>query len=177
MFEGKKIRIRALEKSDIDSVMQWVNNRTVTRYLMAFSVPISKLSEEKWLEKYAIHKDTDKAFAIETLAGEYIGNCGLHEIDSIHRHAELGIAIGKEEFLGQGYGTDTVQVLLRTCFHALNLNKVHLRVFSENTRGIRCYEKCGFKQVGRMKQHRFIEGKWNDELIMEVLREDWEATQ
>jgi len=48
---------------------------------------------------------------------------------------------------------------------------------AKNTRGIRCYEKCGFKQVGQMKQHRFLEGKWNDEIIMEILREGWEATQ
>jgi len=177
MLIGERIRIRALEKADIDNVMSWVNNREVTKYLMAFSVPISRASEEQWLERATIHRDSDKAFAIETLDGEYLGNCGLHLIDSIHRNAELGIAIGKETHLGKGYGGDAINLLLRMAFHNLNLEKVYLRVFSQNTRGIRCYEKCGFKQVGRMVRHRFIEGKWNDELIMEILREEWEAKQ
>lgn len=170
---GAKVRIRALEKTDIENIMSWVNNHEVTRYLLAFSVPISRSSEEQWLERAVIHRESDKLFAIETLEGEYLGNCGLHLIDSIHRHAELGIAIGKATHLGRGYGTDAINVLLRMAFQSLNLHKVYLRVFSENKRGIRCYEKCGFKTVGRMAQHRFIEGQWNDELIMEILRSEW----
>ncbi|MBT9136411.1 MAG: Spermidine N(1)-acetyltransferase [Firmicutes bacterium] len=154
MFAGDKVRIRAIEKSDIDHVMKWVNNRAITQYLLAFTLPVSRLAEEKWVERAAIHGDADKFFAIETLQGEYLGNCGLHGIDSINRHCELGIVIGQENFLGRGYGQDTIRLLLRACFDVLNLNKIFLRVFSGNMRAIKCYEGCGFKQVGRLKEHR-----------------------
>ncbi len=170
MFAGQKIRLRALEKSDIDNFMGWVNNREITQYLLAFSVPVSRAFEEKWLESAVCHTATDKVFAIETLAGEYLGNCGLHSIDSINRHAELGIVIGNTDYLSRGYGTDAIQTLLRLAFDSLNLEKVHLRVYSNNTRGIRCYEKCGFETVGRLKRHRYVNGEWHDEVMMEVFR-------
>ena len=177
MFIGEKVRLRALEKSDIDHFMQWVNNREITQYLLAFSVPVSRAFEEKWLEKAVYHTPTDKTFAIETLEGEYLGNCGLHGIDAINRHAELGIVIGNPGYLSKGYGQDTINTLLRMAFDSLNLEKVYLRVFSGNHRGIRCYEKCGFETVGRLKKHRYINGEWHDEVVMEIMRESYRLKQ
>jgi len=175
MFKGSKVRLRALEKSDLDHLMLWVNNRAITRNLLSFPLPISRMAEEKWLESATIHTDETKLFAIETLEGEYLGNCGLHNIDSINRHCELGIVIGKEQYLGQGYGQDTIRILLRMAFKVLNLHKVYLKVFSENERGIKCYERCGFKIVGRQREHRFVDGAWNDEITMEVLRAEYQV--
>ncbi|MBT9176862.1 MAG: Spermidine N(1)-acetyltransferase [Firmicutes bacterium] len=175
MFSGKLVRIRGMEKSDLDHIMQWVNNPEITRFLLAFTVPMSRAMEEKWLDGATQHTASDKFFALETLAGEYLGGCGFHHIDAINRHTEIGIAIGKESHLGQGYGEDAVKLLLRVGFHALNLNKIYLRVFAGNSRAIRCYVKCGFKEVGRHRQHRFTAGEWHDEIIMEVLRSEWET--
>lgn len=175
MASGKLVRIRGLEKSDLDHIMQWINNPEITRYLLAFTVPMSRAMEEKWLENAMQHTASDKLFALETLHGEYLGGCGLHHIDALNRHAEIGIAIGRESHLGKGYGEDAVNLLLRLGFHALNLNKIYLRVFAGNGRAIRCYEKCGFQAVGRHRQHRFAAGEWHDEVIMEILRAEWEA--
>jgi len=174
MFSGKLVRIRGMEKPDLDNIMQWINNPEVTRYLLAFTVPMSRAMEEKWLEQATVHTASDKFFALETLAGEYLGGCGFHRIDAVNRHAEIGIAIGKASYLGKGYGADAINVLLRLGFYSLNLNKIYLRVFSGNVRAIRCYEKCGFKEVGRQKQHRFVSGEWQDDVLMEVLRSEWE---
>ena len=175
MFSGNLVRLRGLEKSDIDNIMPWINNPEVTRHLLTFTLPMSRAMEEKWLEGAVYHTATDKFFAIETIGGEYLGGCGLHRIDPVNRHAEVGIAIGKEDYLGRGFGTDALQVLLRLGFHSLNLNKIYLRVFANNVRGLRCYVKCGFKEVGRHRQHRFAAGQWQDEMIMEILRDEWEA--
>jgi len=174
LFSGQLVRIRGLEKSDLDNIMQWINNPDITRFLLAFTVPMSRAMEEKWLEKSMYHTASDKFFVIETLEGDYLGGCGIHGIDATHRHAEIGIAIGKESHLGKGYGEDSIKILLRLGFHALNLNKIYLRVFADNLRAIRCYEKCGFKEVGRQKQHRYVAGEWQDEVMMEVLRSEWE---
>jgi len=175
MFTGNLVRLRGLEKSDIDNLMTWINNPEITLHLLVGTLPMSRAMEEKWLEGAVHHTDTDKLLAIETLGGEYLGGCGLHHIDAVNRHAEVGIAIGKVGYLGKGFGTDALQVLLRLGFHSLNLNKIYLRVFANNVRGLRCYVKCGFTEVGRHRQHRFAAGQWQDEIIMDILREEWEA--
>ena len=92
-----------------------------------------------------------------------------------NHNAELGIVIGEKEYWSQGYGTDAIKTLLRYCFDELNYHKVYLRVYDFNTRGIRCYEKCGFRIEGRLRQHMFRHGAWHDEIVMGVLRDEFAA--
>jgi len=48
--------------------------------------------------------------------------------------------------------------------------------YEYNQRAVRCYEKSGFKLEGRMRQAHFYDGKYHDELIMGVLREEFIET-
>jgi uncharacterized membrane protein len=41
-------------------------------------------------------------------------------------------------------------------FDTLNLNRVYLRVFADNPRAIRCYEKVGYQHEGRLRQHDLL---------------------
>ena len=70
-----------------------------------------------------------------------------------------------------GYGTDAVRTLVAWGFSTLNLNRVFLRVYADNPRGIRCYEKVGFQLEGRLRQDNFHDGAYRDTLVMAVLRE------
>lgn len=119
-------------------------------------------------------KDRRRVFAIETKDGQHIGNIELR-INWVHRCAELGIPIGEKDYWGKGYGTDTVKTLLRFAFELLNLHRVYLQVAEFNTRGIRCYEKCGFVHEGRTRQGRFINGRYWDTLHMGILRDEWNS--
>ena len=75
-MEGKLVRLRAYEKSDLDSVMKWVNDEEVTDLLGGEMLvyPVSSIAEEKFIEAAAGTSDKQKSFAIETLADRrYIG--------------------------------------------------------------------------------------------------------
>ena len=64
----------------------------------------------------------------------------------------------------------TYRTLLRLAFSEMNLHRIHLRVDADNARGIRCYEKCGFRPEGTMRDAIFREGRYHDQLLMSVLR-------
>ncbi len=51
-MEGKLVRLRAYEKSDLDAVMKWVNDEEVTELLgdEMFAYPVSRAQEEKFIE-------------------------------------------------------------------------------------------------------------------------------
>ena len=67
--------------------------------------------------------------------------------------------------------------MLKHGFKELNLNRIFLRVYEINLRGIRSYEKAGFKQEGRLRQDRFMDGKYIDVLLMSVLRSEWKEVE
>jgi RimJ/RimL family protein N-acetyltransferase len=64
---------------------------------------------------------------------------------------------------------------VRFAFEEMNLNRVELHVYDFNLRGQAAYRKCGFVEEGRMRQAHFSEGKWDDVVVMAVLRDEWVA--
>ena len=168
---GRRIRLRAIERSDIPTFVRWLNDPEVVENLLLY-LPISQAQEEQWFENYL--KDTDRhIFGIETLDGKLIGNVALESINWKDRCAELGIVIGEKDQWDKGYGTEAVCTLLGFAFREMNLHRVFLRVFDDNTRAIHCYEKCGFQHEGRLREAEFSSGRYRDELLMGILRSEF----
>lgn len=175
MILGNKVRLRALEHDDLPHFVHWINDPEVRRY-MVIRYPLSLTEEEKWWSGFLKRKN-DYIFAIETQDGTYIGNIGLHDIEQENRRAELGIIIGDKDYWGQGYGADAIRTMLGWAFGYLNLNRVQLRVYAYNERAIRCYQKCGFRHEGTMRQARYLAGQYYDEWLMGILRHEYQANE
>ena len=144
--------------------MQWVNDREVTKFLLAFVWPVSRKSEEEWLARatQSTGSSSDKVLVIEAKDGVYIGQVGLHGIDYVSGVAELGIVIGRKDYWGKGYGADAIRTLLRFAFSQLRLRKIILKYQGANERGRKCYSRVGFKEVGRLKAHQLVDGEFQD---------------
>ena len=112
MLIGEKVNLRALEPADLDSIMQWVNDREVTKWLAGFVWPVSRKSEEEWLARATkADNPNDRVLVVEAKDGVYIGQVGLHQIDYTSGVAELGIVLGRKNYWGKGYGTDAIRTL------------------------------------------------------------------
>jgi RimJ/RimL family protein N-acetyltransferase len=101
-----------------------------------------------------------------------IGRCELFDVDEISRNCKLGISLSKE-FWGQGFGRETVDLLLDYAFEKRNLEKVHLDVLADNERAIRSYAASGFVEEGRLVRHAWHEGEFKDLVLMAVHRSEW----
>ena len=177
MIYGERLRLRALERSDVPQYYEWVNDPEVTAGLTLF-LPMSTLDEEKWFEDSTQRPQETRPLVIEVREGDgwqMVGNCSFIDLDWVARSAEFGIMIGDKTVWNRGYGTETVLLLLQHGFNTLNLNRISLKVFADNERAIRAYEKAGFVQEGRMRQAVYRQGRYWDVLFMSVLREEWSA--
>jgi RimJ/RimL family protein N-acetyltransferase len=173
MIKGEKVRLRAIEREDIPRFVQWLNDRELVRHLLRY-MPLSKAEEERWFERQ-LEDESSRVFAIETREGVHIGNIGLDKTDWKNGHAELGLFIGEKEYWGQGYGSDAIMALLDFAFNEMNLHRVYLHVLAFNQRAIRCYEKCGFVLEGTERESIFREGRYHDQLLMGLLREEFNS--
>ena len=78
MIEGRLVRLRGLELTDLDKMWRLFNNQDVQQFLMLVA-PASKEEEEQFIRSSweQRQKKTDFIFAIEILEEkEYIGNVG-----------------------------------------------------------------------------------------------------
>jgi RimJ/RimL family protein N-acetyltransferase len=166
---GEQVYLRPVEEADAATCYPWMNDPDVRRNLNLRARPNTEAASRAFFR--AIDFRNDQVFAIVTRAGgEYVGNCGLHEIDFIDRHATLGIVIGRKDHWDRGLGTETVRLVCRHAFETLNLHKVCLHCYASNERGLKVYERVGFKVEGRLREHQFIDGRYDDEIVMGLLR-------
>ena len=175
MIEGKKVRLRPIERDDLPRYVEWFGDPEVRRHLLVW-LPFSLAQEERWFESLQgrLERQEEVLLAIDTIDGAHIGNVGLHAIDWKNRNAELGIVIGEKPYWGQGYGTDAVHTMLSLAFREMNLHRVFLRVDADNTRGIRCYEKVGFQHEGTLREVGFRESEYFDQHMMSILASEFE---
>lgn len=176
MIYGERIRLRHAEPGDLPLFVAWLNDPEVRQGLALF-LPISQAEEESWFEKRLALPAEEQPLTIEARQGDgwrTIGNSGFHNLDWRNRSAEVGILIGEKIFWNQGFGSEAVRLLVTHAFNTLNLHRVYLRVFEDNTRAIRAYEKAGFVHEGRQRQAEFRQGRYCDVLLMSVLRIEWQ---
>jgi RimJ/RimL family protein N-acetyltransferase len=166
-FEGRLVRLRAVEESDLDRIHDLFNDPDVLYFLESVVFPQPVDGTRRWWAEMRTRGE-DVSFAVETLAGEMLGAVGLHGAGGAQRSATLGIWIGKP-FWGLGYGTDAVRTVCRFAFREMNLRRVDLHVHDTNTRGIRAYQKVGFREEGRLRASHFTDGHPVDVLVMGVL--------
>jgi RimJ/RimL family protein N-acetyltransferase len=186
MIYGRKTRLRRIEREDIPTFVRWFGDPEVRQHL-TLNRPISTAEEERWFEKQ-LQDEGSELFAIEAAAGQpgelssasewvHIGNIGLHRINWLHRNAELGVVIGERRYWSQGYGSDAIRTMLRFGLQEMNLHRIYLHVHEDNLRGIRAYEKCGFRHEGRLRQAIYRNGRYYDSLVMSILSHEFEPPE
>ncbi len=177
MITGNRVRLRAIEKDDIQHFVIWLNDVEVSNGLGIYH-PLSMAYEEKWFENMLNRPVDEHPLLIEVFQADYwraIGNCGFHNIEWRCRSAEVGIFIGEKGLWNQGFGTEAMKLLLNYGFETLNLNRIALDVYETNPRAIRSYEKAGFVLEGRKRQAMYKHGEYIDILVMSILRSEWES--
>lgn len=171
---GTNVRLRALERSDLEDLRAMVNDPEVMRFSNSYR-PISDVEQAAWLE--GVVKNANAVwFGIEDArrgASRLVGTCCLVDIDWIGRKAELRVRLGDPDSWGGGLGTEACALLVQHGFFELNLERIWLRVFDHNARALRLYEKLGFVVEGRLRRHDWVGGEQRDTVILGLLREEW----
>jgi RimJ/RimL family protein N-acetyltransferase len=180
MLLGQRVRLRPIEKDDVPRFVKWLADEEIRSFLSQH-LPFSLVQEERWYEENLKARE-EQAWAIDAQpegAGlepwEHIGSCGFFNLNWRCRRAEAGILIGAREHWGEGYGTDALRTLVHWGFYTLNLNRIYLRVFQDNARAVRCYQKVGFVEEGCLRQDDYRNGAYRDTLLMSMLRPEWDS--
>jgi len=174
MLQGARVRLRALEPTDVDAIWTWHQDHEF-HVLDGWTYPASRKQIADLVDAVGESTFQNVWLGIETETAALIGYTTLKRARPEHRSAEFGIAIERGHW-NAGYGTDATQTLLRFAFAEMGLHRVELDVLDTNTRAQRVYEKCGFQVEGRARESRFRDGRWCDTIRMSILDREFAAS-
>jgi len=180
------VRLRPLERADVDAIMGWVNDPAIVGNLATFAgKPLTRDDELAYIDKMMASAD-DRVFSIfdgadhQENGPSYLGQCGLHQIFRRSGVGRLSIIVSARARMGAGVGSAAIARLLDLAFAdpsgpdgGEGLHKVWLMCFAENTRARRTYERIGFVQEGVLREEYRHEERWHDMVRYSVLAREW----
>ena len=176
-YTGERVMLREVRQEDISGMRAWATDEAACESLGTFYVsPQTWEMTERSLSLFLNGDASGANFVIaERETGRYLGQISVNMIDRIALHGELSIVMTPDS-RGKGYAREGVSRMLKHAFDAMNLNRVHLKVYEDNPAAIACYTACGFVREGVLRQHAYHRGRYIDVICMGVLRDDWRQT-
>ena len=153
VFTSENIRFVRVSEELVPDYLAMVNDwERVGKLIGSRRDPISEEKERRWVQK-KLAENAALFSMLEKDTGAFIGNIEL--MDIADRAGELGIAV-TAAMQDKGYGTEAVRAMVEYGMDQLGLRRVFLKVFPDNARAIRVYEKCGFREYDRTEDDVFM---------------------
>jgi len=171
VIEGKLFRLRPPTPEDAPAIIKWFEDVEVTHFLDN-TLPPSLEAEREWLDKTG--RDPNFIYWIIEHDGRAVGGTGIMQIDWKHGHGLTGTIIGDKAVWGKGIAREMMQLRAHYAFTQTPLRKLKSRYVDGNVASARAQKAAGYKEVGRLREEVFRDGKWKDMILTELLRSDWE---
>lgn len=116
-------------------------------YLVRF--PVTLEGTRTWLERGVLGTPDRVLFWVVDRSGRKVGHLGLFRYDAATKSIELDNVVRGEADGPAGIMTRATETLCRWCLDREDIDSVCLRVFSDNERAMRLYERAGFVETMR----------------------------
>jgi RimJ/RimL family protein N-acetyltransferase len=165
LLEGKTVNLRIVEREDLPLLIDWNSN---SEFYGEYS-PLRQLSKTEWEKRYDNLTADTKWFFIEKKDGTKIGEIGHFMFGKL---LEIYYYLGTSE-RGKGYGTEAIMIMVDYLFLSRELMRVQATPDVSNIASQRVLEKTGFTKEGIIRKSGFNRGKWCDDCLYSILREEW----
>lgn len=136
------------------------------RYLLLLEAP--PLEQIEQFIRYNMERNAVHLVAVD--GKKMVGWCDIrpYTLPGMTHAGELGMAV-VAGYRGRGLGYRLLEATINTAL-ANGLSRIELEVFASNKIAKALYEKLGFEQEGVKRQARYLDGVWDDLIMMALLK-------
>lgn len=175
----QQLELRLLKQEDAQEVFELIeNNRTYLRewlgwldYSTELKDALKNIHQNRLL--FATEAGLDLAIIYN---GAIVGKVGLNSINKTTKSAEIGYMLG-EEFNGKGIMTKATKALVQIAFQEYKLNKIEIRVATENVKSRAIPQRLGFTEEGTLRSAEWLYDHFVDHVVYGMLKEEWQQLQ
>ncbi len=167
---GKNIKLRALEKEDLNFLYQIENNESFWQ-VSHTQTPFSKYMLKLYLEN--AHLDIYQAKQLRLIIEEnstnlQVGMIDLFDFNPKHKRAGIGILI-HPDFQEKGYAFEALSLLINYTFTHLDLHQLYANITEDNSKSISLFEKNNFVKTGIKKDWIFTNNNYKSEILYQLI--------
>ncbi|MEG4322246.1 MULTISPECIES: GNAT family protein [unclassified Microcoleus] len=170
--------LSGVKPNDKAAFVEHLKEKAIHETTSNIPYPYSEEDAVKWINRCtagAEKQGKEQLFAIRQSNGYLIGSVGIGDIEIGQTHrAELGYWLAKP-YWGQGITTDAVRVFVKYAFKELAVVRLYTQVYDFNIGSWKVLEKNGFKLEGLLRKHIYRDGRYIDDRLYGLLKEEWEA--
>jgi diamine N-acetyltransferase len=173
---GETIYLRPLESDDGPDAARWFRGAE-TEGRLAGGLPVSEEAARRLIETLT-RDERQVGMAVARRADDrVVGVIRLYRLNPQRRSGGYRLALAPTSDLGRG-GVDAItrqatRLVLAYAFETLNLNRIYVHGFASDRAARTRYEKVGFTEEGILRQEAFQDGRYEDVVVMGILREEW----
>ncbi len=174
-LETTRLRLRHFKDSDLPLFIAYRNDPEVARYQSweGISEPEARafIQEQKKIQPGVPGQGFQIALELKA-TGVLIGDCyfTINQLDK--RQAEIGFTLSRA-YQGQGFATEAVSCFLNYAFLTFNLHRIIAITDCDNAASVALLERLGMRREGHFLQNVWFKGKWGDEYLYAILKEEW----
>jgi RimJ/RimL family protein N-acetyltransferase len=172
------LRLRPFEPADVSTLVGWIPSKEFLIQWAGhlYTFPLDEAQVRAHLSRVGGPPPVCRIFAVEGPAGSMIGYIELNRIDRVNRNAALSrILVGPSAARGKGLGAEMIRRTLAIGFEEERLHRIELDVYQQNVSARRCYQRCGFRDEGLIRDFTFVDGSYWSSYRMSILDDEWRA--
>jgi UDP-4-amino-4,6-dideoxy-N-acetyl-beta-L-altrosamine N-acetyltransferase len=166
------IGLRDLQDDDSVRLFEWRRDAEVDRWMRGLA-PTDPEAHQAWFDGF--RSDPERAGWIVTIDSQPCGWASLNRISEKNKRAEWVWYIGEPRARGRGAGRAAQALGLDRAFGQLGLEKVWSEVLADNEIALKAQAGAGFRREGYLRRHVWKDGRFQDVVLLSVLRNEWEA--
>lgn len=160
----ERLVLRPFAPADANCVQQLAGDIRVAEPTTNIPHPYPAGAAEAWInglgQLFVEGKAITLAISCKT-SGELLGAVSLHTLSQQHARADLGYWL-RHDYWGRGICAEAVAALIAYAHEQLGTTRIVGVCLSRNRASARVLEKLGLTLEGRLRQHLFHRGKFED---------------
>lgn len=171
---GERIRLRALEPSDIDFLFAIENDESLWQVGSTLT-PYSRYILKEYIANSHLDIYEVKQLRMVICEKEHwhpVGMVDLYDFDPKNKRVAIGIVIYPESEKRKGYASEAIKMVCDYAFNHLDVHQVHAGITEDNEASIQLFENAGFVRGGVKKAWTFRGNVYKDEYFYQLIRPD-----
>jgi len=169
VLEGEFVRLRPIVVDDANITLSW---RQSERANLLNDGAQTLDQQERWI---AGRPASELNFIIELIDSTPVGMLSLIDVNHTHRRAEPSRFLIGESVLVKGIpaAVEAMLLLYRYAFDVLELQRLYGTVTEKNKLMYKWQRFLGMKEEGRLRNHLFLAGEFQDAICLGLTYEDY----